>query len=160
MTVLSTRCVTWAFQLEESYGWDSGLTTEADRFFVDKTGIVRLLIEKSGRITVMKGYAWNGCSPKVVFLDLLIGTPDGAVYAPTGRPKAYYASLVHDALYQFSEAGSPISRSQADRIFLRLLRESEFSLRWPYFLAVYWFGWFAWKGKSVARAWAGTSQQV
>jgi hypothetical protein len=118
---------------------------------------VRLIIEKGGRITITEGYAWNGCSPKMPFLDLLIGTPDGAVYKVTGRPKAYFASLVHDALYQFLDAGSPVSRRQADDAFLRLLQASRFRLAWIYWAAVRVGGWMVWKATDVKREWNGTA---
>jgi hypothetical protein len=55
--------------------------------------------------------------PEVEFLDLcVIGTPDGVVNIHTMRPKAYYASLVHDALYQYL-GWHGISRASADRCF-------------------------------------------
>jgi len=63
------------------------------------------------------------------------------VYVPTGRPKTYYASLVHDALYQFLPDDLPLSRAQADRCFLMLMTEHEFVLRRPYYAAVRALGW-------------------
>ena len=107
-----------------------------DLIFRDKTGVVRLVIEQGGRITVTRGYAWNGCSPKICVFDLLLGTPEGVVHVRTGKPKTYYASLVHDALYQFLPDGLPLGRRHADRFFLLLLAESEFALRWLYWGAV------------------------
>jgi hypothetical protein len=150
----------WLYRSEANFSWDSGISIPADQVFVDSAGKVRLIIETTGRITITRGYAWNGCSPKVCLFDLLLGTPDGAVYAPTGRPKAYYASMVHDALYQFLDAGSPISRLQADRCFLRLMTASSFRLRYVYWLAVRAVGWFVWYGKKVKRQWSGAQVVV
>lgn len=158
--MLSSNTVKWLYRLDANYVWESGWIIAEDKFFLDSTGVVRLIIEKGGRVTVTRGYAWNGCSPKMVFLDLLIGTPDGAVYKPTGRPKAYFASLVHDALYQFLGKDSPIKRRQADDAFLRLLAASEFRLRWIYWLAVRIGGRFVWKGMSVNRAWKGRGERL
>lgn len=158
--MLSTDCVKWLYRLDTNYSWESGLKVPEDKYFSDSTGIVRLIIEKEGRITVTREYAWNGCSPKFVFLDLLWGTPDGAVYRPTGRPKAYFASLIHDALYQFLGAGSPISRREADGCFRRLLGESEFRLSWIYWVAVRLGGWTVWKAKAIKREWKGTAVRV
>ena len=130
--MLCRKTAAWLYRLDRSFTWESALPVREDLVFRDGDGKVRLIVESGGRLTVMRGYSWNGCSPKVCVLDLLVGTPDGAVYEPTGRPKAYYASLVHDALYQFLDAGSPVTRAQADGCFLRLMGESEFVLRHLY----------------------------
>ena len=50
-----------------------------------------------------KGYAWDGCSPKFQILDLIFGTHDGAISENTGKAVTYYASMVHDVLYQFHD---------------------------------------------------------
>ncbi len=133
--------VKWLYRLESPYSWDSGMPIESDRFFFDRKGRLRLVIEESGRITVTAGYSWNGCSPKFCLFDILLGTPDGVVHAHTGRPKTYYASMIHDALYQFLPADLPYAASQADGIFLRLMEESEFGPRRLYWLAVRALGW-------------------
>ena len=110
--------VRWLYRLEENFSWESGLSISQDYAFKDKTGVVRLILESGGRITVTRDYAWNGCSPKFCFFDLLFGTPDGVVHAQTGKPKTYYASLVHDVLYQFVHDGLPLKQHDADRCFL------------------------------------------
>ena len=147
--------VAWLYRADENFSWDSGITVQADQVFLDGGGKLRLVIETTGRMTVTRGYSWNGCSPKFCFLDLLIGTPDGVVDAGTGRPKTYFASMVHDALYQFLGAESPISRRAADRCFLHLMAESQFSLRYIYWAAVRLFGRLVWHGKRVTRRWDG-----
>lgn len=153
--VTCKNSVKWLYRSNENYSWESGFDIPEDRFFLDSSGKVRLILEVGGRITVTRGYAWNGCSPKICVFDLLIGTPDGVVYARTGRPKTYYASMVHDALYQFLRADSPLSRRQADDAFLRLMEVSEFALRWIYWVAVRLFGWLVWRAKSARRHWRG-----
>jgi hypothetical protein len=57
--------------------------------------------------------------------------------------------MVHDALYQFLRAESPITRRQADEAFLRLLVESEWA-------AVRLFGWLVWSATNAKRQWRGT----
>ena len=90
-----------------------------------------------GKLTIYAGYAWNGCSPKKSYWSLfVIGTPDGTIEINTGKQKAYYASLVHDCLYQYKI----INRKHADKIFLELLRKSEFLPAKLYYLAVRLFG--------------------
>lgn len=121
--------VRWVYRLGRNFTWQSNHEVPEDYVFRDKSGAVRLIIEQSGAITVTRGYAWNGCSPKICVWDFLLGTPDGVVYARTGRPKTYYASLIHDALYQFLPDGLPVGRRDADAFFLRLLEESEFAPR-------------------------------
>lgn len=120
------RVVQRKFRLDAHHTWESGVGVDGDFVFFDRRGKVRLIIEESGRITVTKGYCWNGCSPKFCFLDLLFGTPDGGVYEPTGRPKAYDATLIHDVFYQFLGDGLPYSRREADRFLLQRLEGSQF----------------------------------
>lgn len=158
--VLCNNGVSWLYRSDANFSWDSGFDSGEDRVFLDAQGRVRLIIEAEGRITVTRGYAWNGCSPKVCFFDLLLGTPDGVVDATTKRPKTYYASMVHDALYQFLGVGSPLRRRQADACFLRLIGESAFSPRYVYWIAVRAFGWLVWRAKSAKRQWRGTGIAV
>ena len=56
------------------------------------------------------------------------------------------AAIAHDAHY--AAAVTPrLTRRQADRLFLRLMtcRRVPWWRRWPAFLAVRWFGWFAYR---------------
>ncbi len=153
--MLCCNIVPWLYRLDRSFTWKSGLPVDQDLVFRDRKGKVRLIIEAGGELTVTRGYAWNGCSPKISILDLLFGTPEGAVYGPTGKRKTYFASMVHDALYQFLDAGSPITRAQADDCFFRLMEDSEFVWRYPYWLAVRAFGKLVWHGKKQVRQWQG-----
>ncbi|MES2518383.1 MAG: hypothetical protein V4585_09765 [Bacteroidota bacterium] len=98
-----------------------------------------LSIEPDGKITLNgsyeDGYAWDGCSPKVVFLDITWGTPDGKLDWDTEAPITYYASLIHDVLYQF-KGDIPISKKEADILFLLNLRKTKFKLAGIYGFAV------------------------
>lgn len=93
-----------------------------------------------GVIFIPKGYSWDGCTPKIKIAGkLVIGTPDGEIHPETGKPRTYYASLVHDALYQyFPQHG--ISRKDIDSLFLDMLRMSGFKSAGLYHRAVRWFG--------------------
>lgn len=130
----------WVFRLEADYVRPLGRTFARDLDFHDKTGVVRLRLRRDGTLVIPAGYAWDGCTPKVVVWDLVLGTPDGVVSTRTGRPKAWQGSLVHDALYQFLPCGLPLTRAEADRIFLEILREDNFAPRWVYYVAVRIFG--------------------
>ena len=126
--------VRWLYRLD--FVWPSLFPFDHDVAFQDGEGETRLVLTTDGTITVLKGYAWDGCTPKLCLLDILVGTPDGAVYQGTGRPKTYYASLVHDALYQFLPEGVPLERSQCDECFLRLMERDRFALRYLYYVVV------------------------
>ena len=152
--------VRWLYKLEHSYRWGSLHPIPEDLVFRDRTGAVRLIIEQDGTITVTRGYAWDGCTPKLCIFDILIGTPDGVVSIRTGRPKTYYASLVHDALYQFLPDGLPLERRHADGFLLRLMAESEFGPRWLYWAAVRLCGGLFRHVTRVKRQTRGSAQTV
>lgn len=94
-------------------------------------------VVKDGMLTIKAGYAWNGCTPKFSVLDwFLIGTPDGIIDYRTGKQKAYYATLVHDCMYQYRIG----TREQADWMFYCALKSCEFMLAGLYYWAVKTFG--------------------
>ena len=133
----------WVFTLAKPFLWDAGPPVAEDSAFQDKTGTIRLMLRKPNTIIVTEGYAWDGCSPKFCVFDISVGTPDGVVDSTTKQPKTYYASLVHDALYQFLLDGLPFTRAQADACFLRLMAQTGFTPPRLYWLAVRVFGWLA-----------------
>lgn len=99
-------------------------------------------INHNGVITVNPNklsYAWDGCSPKFNFLDLTFGTPDGKLQLDTQKPITYYASLLHDAIYQHKSV-IPISRKEADTLFYLVLKERKFFWRHIYYICVRCFG--------------------
>ncbi len=89
-----------------------------------------LEITTSGQITVkanQDGYSWDGCTPKRSVLNLfIVGVPDGHIDYRTMMPYTYYASLVHDALYQYLNS-VPVSKDKIDLLFLEML--GDFKLR-------------------------------
>lgn len=93
-----------------------------------------------GFITVPKGYAWDGCTPKRIVKDLVIGTPDGSP-GVGGYPKTYFASMIHDALYQY-KAEVPVSRKETDCLFYSMLADQDFYWAKVYYKAVRMFGGF------------------
>ena len=138
----------WIYRLSRNYSWKSSYALDRDWAFQDKEGHTRLLLTTDGTITVTRGYAWDGCTPKFFFLDVVFGIPDGVVDTRTGHPRTYHASLIHDALYQFLPEGLPLSRAQADRCFLDLMATRNFALRYVYYAAVRLFGWLT---RPIAR---------
>ena len=115
-----------------------------------------LEIDDEGKITVKGshpgGYAWDGCSPKFIVLDLIFGTPDGKLDYATDKQIAYYASMIHDALYQFKSEIN-ISRKETDLIFKRNLKKAGFKLAGVYYFFVRLFGGFygKWKVKKSQK---------
>lgn len=137
---MSELALRWVFLLEADYvynlrrhlpsGWNAGCA------FVDGNGHRRLEIHPNGDARILAGYAWDGCTPKFSLFDIVFGIPDGIPNQVTKKPKAYYASLMHDVLYQFLDAKLPLSRAQADRIFLEILTRDRFAPRLVYYAAV------------------------
>jgi len=150
------------FVLDKDYSWETKKYHFDDKKIYEfrdkkKNKKLRMTISKGNIITVKAGYAWDGCTPKFSFLDLLvIGTPDGILSDKTGKPKAYHASLVHDVLYQFLPDLPPdnkvYTREMADGIFLEILEDADFALRKLYYYAVRTFGgFFAYTRKHITR---------
>ena len=95
-----------------------------------------LTIREDGLLTIAKDYAWDGCSFKRSVLDLfIVGTPDGIVDIRTMKPRTYYASLVHDVLYQYYGYHG-ISRLAIDKFFQQNLRQGHFALAGVYYRVV------------------------
>lgn len=131
----------YKYKLERDYVYPTGVTS-TEIISVIRDGKLWAQLQPDGNLVISQGYAWDGCSPKFSFLDLfLFGTPDGCVNVKTMKPKTYYASLVHDALYQFREQfKKAIPRKKADQIFLQIMKENGFKLRYIYYFAVRLFG--------------------
>jgi hypothetical protein len=104
-----------------------------------------LEIKEDGQIIVKGsnpgGYAWDGCSPKWNFIDLIFGTPDGRFDFNTDKQITYYASMIHDAFYQYKSSVG-LSRKEVDSIFKLNLQKSGFMLWRIYYCAVRLFGGF------------------
>lgn len=120
----SNKRKVWRFVHQE----DEYLTTNVFGLnYESENGFLK--ISPDGKIHIngscYNGYAWDGCTPKWEFLDFTMGTPDGRLDYLTLKPMTYYASMVHDILYQH-KAEIPISRLTADKLFYKLLKESGF----------------------------------
>ncbi|MCC6658851.1 MAG: DUF1353 domain-containing protein [Rhodocyclaceae bacterium] len=141
---MSAFSVRWIFLLEQDYTYSLGRHLPADWregwAFADSSGRRRLEIHPNGDAVVLAGYAWDGCTPKYSLADIVLGTPDGVPSEITKKPKTYYASLLHDVLYQFLDAGLPLSRRQADAVFLEIMQRDRFAPRRVYHAAVRMFG--------------------
>jgi len=106
-----------------------------------------LEIKPEGLITVRAGYAWDGNSKKANVFDLfIIGTPDGIIDVRTMKPKTWYASLVHDALYQYFGYHG-ISRKDSDAIYRMLALEGHFQLTPVYYFFIRLLGGLFFLGK-------------
>lgn len=135
----------WKYKLDEPFSiYNKTFIKSKGKKFRSKKGVILCSIDVDGEMTIFPGYAWDGCTPNFSILGLFfIGTPDGHTYYATGKPITYYASLVHDALYQFRPVGT--TRKDADDLFYEILKKSQFQLAYVYYKAVRIFGRFFWK---------------
>ena len=156
---MSQFTVKWIFILDKDFVFNvrQHLTPDFSEgcAFVDRNGKRRLEIHANGDAIVLAGYSWDGCTPKFAIWDIVFGTPDGIPNSKTTKPKAYYASLLHDALYQFLDANLPMSRAGADRVFLEILARDGFGPRRVYYTAVRLFGGMSRRFTRWKRSYAG-----
>ncbi len=138
----------WRYKLERDFTYETKIPIELPKGkyainWMDKNGQLWISIEKDGTIDILQGYSWNGCSPNISICDLFwVGTPDGVIDVTIGKPVAYYASMIHDALYQMLYYKvCPYTRKQADKIFYNELKKRKFKLAGLYWLAVRMLGW-------------------
>jgi hypothetical protein len=136
----------WKFVHEKDYSYRTELLKGRECNFN------WLKISKDGTITVKgsyyKGYAWDGCTPKFNCLHITWGICDGQLIQHidemTGKksykPCTYYASMIHDVIYQYKRC-APVTRKEADMIFYELLKKSGFMWSWIYYAGVRSFGW-------------------
>lgn len=137
---MSALSVKWIYVLDQDYSFNLRPYLPEDFTegcaFEDRNHHRWLEIHPDGMAVVKARYAWDGCTPKFAVWDIVLGIPDGVPNATTQKPKAYYASLLHDVLYQFLDAGLPLQREAADRVFLDLLTRDRFGPRQIYHAAV------------------------
>jgi hypothetical protein len=134
--MLKVERIRWLFTLEEDYTYKSSLKFNDDYCFYSNSGNLLFSVDKEGTLTIYKGYSWDGCTPKFKLWKFSIGTYDG--YLVEGKPATYYASLVHDALYQFLY-DLKLDRKSADDIFLDLM--PHYRYKYLYYYVVRLFGW-------------------
>lgn len=112
-------------------------------------------INEEGIITIKgsykKGYAWDGCTPKINLLQITWGNFDGKLKrfaSGNYKPYTYYASMIHDVLYQYKRC-VPVTRKEADLILYKMLKEAGFIWAGIYYIGVRAFGWvyFGWRYK-------------
>lgn len=140
----------WIYKLEADYYYD--LPRKVGVFYGEWLRIIDNKTTGKSQILIPKGYVWDGCSPNFKVLDLFyVGTPDGAVDIQTMKPKTYYASLVHDALYQYM-GFHEIDRKEADEIFFKIMKRDQFYLAKAYYYGVRIFGSFFAKKPTLKKA--------
>jgi len=132
----------YIYSLEENYIYKSSIKSrefENEWFKLEKDGTV--IVKGSNE----KGYAWDGCSPKIKIKDVYFGTPEAVLNFKTGKSKTHYASLIHDVFYQFSkDIKSFINRKEIDQEFYIILKEHNFRFAKVYYTVVRLLGWLFW----------------
>lgn len=132
----------YIYCIRENYRYQSSITRrefENEWFKLTPDGAIII------KGTNYKGYAWDGCSPKLKIKDIYIGIPEAVLNFGTGQSKTYYASLVHDMFYQFSKKVRLfIKRKEVDREFYAILRRDNFRFASLYYFFVRILGWIWW----------------
>jgi len=121
-----------------------------------RTGQVYAKLMPSGKLTLLEGYTWNGCSPKFTIGSMVFGTPEGDLNLNImslyyGKPKTYFGSAVHDALYQFSDYNlfEKSDRKVVDLLFKQYLSIAGFKNARLYYRVVRLTGWMFWGKKTT-----------
>lgn len=126
----------YIYQLEADYAYQANVELDQHLVF-EHNNKTWLLIMRDGSIVVAQDYAWDGCSPKISISGHVFGVPEGKISSETGKPQTYYASLIHDALLQFSnDPRMPFSRSEIDEIFYEILKRDGFKAAPLYYFVV------------------------
>ncbi|MDD5449409.1 MAG: hypothetical protein PHO42_02285 [Candidatus Omnitrophica bacterium] len=133
----------YVYCIKEDYPHKSSITgrfLENEWFKLDQNGMITV------KGTNKRGYAWDGCSPKILKIrDMYFGTSEGVLNYETGQPKTYYASMIHDVFYQFSkDLKHLIKREEIDREFYAILKRDGFGAAKFYYLGVRLLGWIWW----------------
>lgn len=124
----------WKFRLgqDHSVNLKQYLGDIGDYIFVDYVGdkieIVGFILD--GWLTIIKGYEWDGCTPKFRLFGLLVGIPD---FEGTRLP-----SMVHDFLIEYCIQHN-INRKQIDIVFQKMMEDNKFVLRPLYASGVHLF---------------------
>ncbi len=151
--------VKWIYELDADYRIDlkKYCSEHFDQplSFQDSSGSEWLVLYPTGIAIIRANYAWDGCTPKFAIFDIGFGIPDGIPNERTRKPKAYYASLVHDVLYQFLDVDLPIKRRGADAAFFDILERDAFAPRYVYWAFVRVFGGLAHHFTSWKRSYRG-----
>lgn len=132
----------YVYCIKENYPYKSSIT---GRTFENEW----LKLSSDGTILVKgtnkRGYAWDGCSPKWKLKGMYFGTPEGVLNDETRQSRTYYASLIHDLLYQFHEdIKGIVKRGEIDREFYNILKRDGFKMAAWYYGAVHLLGWIWW----------------
>lgn len=130
----------WKFVLKEDVTYTTSIIQNRTCDFT------WLSIANDGTIKVKgsngKGYAWDGCTPKMNLLHITWGNFDGKLKRfgkGNYKPYTYYASMIHDVLYQYKRC-VPVTRKEADIIFYHMLKDSGFMWSRLFYVGVRLFG--------------------
>jgi len=132
----------YVYCIKEDYPYKSsitGRTFENEWFRLSPDGTITV------KGTNKRGYAWDGCSPKMKIGDIYFGTSEAVLNDDMRQAKTYYASMIHDVFYQFNkDVKSLVSRKEVDREFYNILRRDGFRFAKAYYYGVRAFGWIWW----------------
>jgi hypothetical protein len=110
----------WKFSLFKHFSTDlKRFGISGDFIFFDEINGAKFFVGeiKDGVLTILKGYKWDGNTPKFRLFGKIIGIPD--------FQETWEASLVHDFLIEYCSQHN-IRRNVIDNIFQGILREKKF----------------------------------
>ena len=126
----------YIYKLDAFYAYQAKVELDQPLVF-EQNNKIWLVITMDGNIIIAADYAWDGCSPKINLAGRIIGVPEGEINPDTGKPRTYYASLIHDALLQFSsDPRMRFSRAQIDEMFYDILKRDGFKAAPLYYFVV------------------------
>ena len=112
----------WKFKLDNDFSVDLkkyGAEIRRFIFFDEVDGKWRVVGEiKNGVLKIVKGYEWDGNTPKVRLFGKIVGIPD--------FPETWEASLIHDFLIEYCHQHD-IPRKIIDMLYEAILREKKFA---------------------------------
>ncbi len=139
------KVIDWIYKLDSSKAFIIPLSDakqhDSTLRLLDSSRTLRAEVQQEvqqdgqANLYIFEGYSWDGCTPKFQLFGKVLGTWDGPIDKKTGKPAAYYPSLVHDVLCQF-ENKVPYTRKEIDKIFYSLLKYYKFPYPRLYYNAV------------------------
>lgn len=109
----------------------------------DRNGKRIVSLSESGELTVYKGYAWDGATPKWRYGPVMFGTWDGRWDHTIDKPDLWESTLIHDSLLQLKEYRpvemESVEWKDIDDTFLAQMQAVEFKYASLYYTCVRWY---------------------
>jgi hypothetical protein len=101
----------WLYRIDANYTWTSPFRQESDYAFSTRRAACGCWSSATAR-SPSRALHLERLRSQVLRAGSFVRHAEGVVNARTGHRETYYASMVHDALYQFLADGLPLTRVQ------------------------------------------------